>query len=257
MNFLNIKAPEIFTKETDVELWLSRFKHYIRALGLQRREEETINILATLLDDECYRLVEAVGFTPNWDGNERTMLALFAKPTMNPHVYLQQFMRRTQRPDENVSQFAAALHDMAIKSLGQQTTRGGIDNFVKEQFILGLRDQQIADKLRYNVFNNLDDLINKAKDYEAMQSAYRGQPRYSAEPTFRDNRSSMPWNDSTWMHSGNTTSSTPSIPTPVKREPMNRYTVGDNTRNGAQYSNMGSMRDRYATHKSDTIQQPI
>ena len=151
MSFLSIKAPEIFSKESDVELWLSRFKRYITAQGDRLTEEEVISIFATLLDDECYRLFDSVGFKQNWIDNERTLIALFAKPTVNPHVYLQQFTTRTQRPDENVSQFAAALHDMANKSLGM---RGGIENFIKEQFILGLRDQQIADKLRYSHFES-------------------------------------------------------------------------------------------------------
>lgn len=115
MNYRSIKTPEIFTKASDVELWLSRFRRYMIAIGLVR-EIEIVNTFSTLLDDECYRLVESVGFKPTWAENERTMMALFAKPTMNPLVYLQQFTSRTQRQDENVSQFAAALHDIANKS---------------------------------------------------------------------------------------------------------------------------------------------
>lgn len=206
MNFLYIKSPETFSKESDVELWLSRFKRYIAAQGDRLSESEVKSIFATLLDDECYRLFDSVGFKQNWDDNERTLLALFAKPTMNPHVYLQQFTTRTQRPDENVSQFAAALHDMANKSLGHQLMRGGIENFIKEQFILGLRDQQISDKLRYSYFESLNSLINRAKDYEAMHMTYRGQPRY--EPTQREIQADMSWKSSPWL---NSPSSTPSI----------------------------------------------
>lgn len=235
MNFLNIKAPETFSKESDVELWLSRFKRYILAQGDRLCEGEIISIFATLLDDECYRLFDSVGFKQSWDENEQTLLALFAKPTMNPHVYLQQFKTRTQRPDENVSQFAAALHDMANKSFGHQIMRGGIENFIKEQFILGLRDQKISDKLKYSHFESLNSLINRAKDYEAMHMTYRGQPRY--EPTQRESQADMSWKSSPWL---NSPSSTPSIPTPAKREP--RYMGNDGTRNRA-FENRGNARD--------------
>ena len=126
MNYLNIKAPETFTKTSDVELWLSRFIRYVMALG-QVTERDIISVFSTLLDDECYRLVESMGFRPTWDENEQTMLALFAKPTMNPHVYLQQITGRTQRSDENVSQFAAALFDIANKTFARHLTRVGID----------------------------------------------------------------------------------------------------------------------------------
>lgn len=44
-------------------------------------------------------------------------------------AFYQKWTGSTIGPDENVSQFAAALHDMANKSLGM---RGGIENFIKE-----------------------------------------------------------------------------------------------------------------------------
>ena len=56
MNHRNIKTPEIFTKASDSELWLSRFRRHMIAIGLVR-DIEIVNTFSTLLDDECYRLV--------------------------------------------------------------------------------------------------------------------------------------------------------------------------------------------------------
>lgn len=225
MNYRNIKTPETFTKASDVELWLSRFRRYIMATGLVR-DIEIVNTFSTLLDDECYRLVESIGFKPTWNENERMMTALFAKPTMNPHGYLQQFTSRTQRPDENVSQFAAALHDIANKSFTHQLIRGGIDNFIKEQFILGLRDQQMAERLRYSHFNDLDSLIMRAKDYEAMQTAYRGQARHV------DQQMQYDQDNIAWNANGMATMAVmaPAMQLTTKREPQQWFMPNDSMR---------------------------
>ena len=174
----NLAKIETFTKATDVDLWLSRLRRVSRLVGIER-DENTIGLLAANLDDECYRMIESVGFSDNWDEMENKMRTLFGRPNGNPLIYLHRFTNRVQRPDENVVQFAAALREMIARGLhpvfperNREENREGLDNLLREQFILGLRDRGVAEQLRFARARNWEDLIHIARENEMRHEAY-------------------------------------------------------------------------------------
>lgn len=106
------RAPVVFTIHTEVEVWLARFDRFARSAGVMF-DYNIINLMASYLDDETYKIVENAGFEHRWENVCIRMKALFGKSNISTHAYVQKFITRMQNPNENIVQYASALMELA------------------------------------------------------------------------------------------------------------------------------------------------
>jgi hypothetical protein len=170
----HVIAPALFTKNTDVERWLKRFEMYLEEDNVTR-ESQKCTALMSRLDDECVTMVE--NHVNNCKNNYKllvqTMKQLFDKKQMLTYDYLNKFMKRNQKQNENVDQFLANLIDLAnyaYPNVGQKIRETEIVN----RFVDGLTNTHVRYDL-HKQFNNLSkiklkDVRDKAVALENMYS---------------------------------------------------------------------------------------
>ncbi|CAF0818229.1 unnamed protein product [Brachionus calyciflorus] len=121
----SMRAPSVFNLETNVDLWLASFNSYLEINRL---------FADSLIHEETYDEVKA------------RIRNLFSRPETPAHAYLHTFVGRYQELNESLVQFAAVLNDLGRRAFPDLTPRE-LYAYIRGQFMTGLRNRDIADKL--------------------------------------------------------------------------------------------------------------
>ncbi|RNA43600.1 hypothetical protein BpHYR1_030996 [Brachionus plicatilis] len=125
----SLRAPSVFTLDTNVNIWLARFDNYLE-LNRIFGDRDKINMIQRL----------------NWSINERSydevktkFRALFSIPESSAHVYRHTFVGRGQEE---------------------------LDIYLRGQFLAGVRDREMAERLAVLDHENLEMLVLRAREHE-------------------------------------------------------------------------------------------
>lgn len=176
------RAPVVFTIHTEVEVWLARFSRFARSAGVMF-DHNMINLMASYLDDETYKIVENAGFEHTWEGMHARIKALFGKPNISTHPYLQKFINRTQNQNENIVQYASALMELAKNAFPSQN-RNELDALLCEQLITGLKHRSLSFRLKGVPGRNFNIVVQMAREFEAADDHWEMNEsnQYMAKP---------------------------------------------------------------------------
>ena len=168
----NIRNPSVFTLDTDVEVWLSRFDNYLE-LNRVFGERDKINILGSFLDDTTFRMIDSLVNETTYNDVKNRLRVLFSKPPAPKHVYLKTFSGRTQELTESLVQYAAALHDIGRKAFPNLIDRE-FYSYLREQYLAGIRNRALAERLAGLDIPDMATLVNRARELEGNFLGFDG-----------------------------------------------------------------------------------
>ena len=98
---------------------------------------------------------------------------LFSKPETPAHVYLQTFVGRCQELTESLVQYAAVLYDLGRRAFPGLNDRD-LDSYLRGQYLAGIRNRTIAEKLAVLDIPNMETLVTKARELEGNFLGFNG-----------------------------------------------------------------------------------
>ncbi|CAF1077819.1 unnamed protein product, partial [Brachionus calyciflorus] len=168
----SMRAPSVFNLETNVDLWLARFDSYLE-INRIFVDRDKINVLGSYLDDTTFKLVDSLVHEETYDEVKARIRNLFSKPETPAHAHLHMFVGRYQELNESLVQFAAVLNDLGRRAFPDVTPRE-LDSYIRGQFITGLRNRDIADKLTMMDIGDMETLVLRAREQESLILGFNG-----------------------------------------------------------------------------------
>jgi hypothetical protein len=166
-----LTAPERFTKKTNVKEWFKEFEAYIAATNMVNKKDTLI----AALDPECRRLISNVPVPIDQEQAyqmiKHTMLEVFYKPEKNPAQHRTEFNNRFQYNEETVTMYMAELYVIAQKAY-PDLHPNSVKQLVSDQFIKGLRDPRIRNRILFDRIKEAEQILRAAKETEQLYFAY-------------------------------------------------------------------------------------
>ncbi|RNA42133.1 Retrovirus-related Pol poly from transposon [Brachionus plicatilis] len=168
----SLRAPSIFNLDTNVDIWLARFDNYLE-LNRIFGDRDKINVLGSFLDDTTFKLVDSLINERSYDEVKTKFRALFSRPESSAHVYLHTFVGRGQELNESLVQYAAVLQELGRKAFPDLNLRE-LDIYLRGQFLAGVRDREMAERLAVLDHENLEMLVLRAREHEGLPFGISG-----------------------------------------------------------------------------------
>ncbi|RNA29800.1 Transposon Ty3-I Gag-Pol poly [Brachionus plicatilis] len=168
----SLRAPSVFTLDTNVNKWLARFDNYLE-LNRTFGDRDKINVLGSFLDDTTFKLVDSLINERSYDEVKTKFRALFSRPESSAHVYLHTFVVRGQELNESLVQYAAVLQELGRKAFPDLNLRE-LDIYLRGQFQAGVRDREMAERLAVLDHENLEMLVFRAREHEGLPFRFSG-----------------------------------------------------------------------------------
>ncbi|CAF1001492.1 unnamed protein product [Brachionus calyciflorus] len=111
-------------------------------------------------------------------------------PETRAHAYLHTFVGRYQELNESLVQFAAVLIDSRIRAFPDLTS-SELDAYILGQFMTGLRNRDIADKLMMMDIGDMETLVLRAREQESLFLGFSGFGMWNRSQNQISNRRAM------------------------------------------------------------------
>ena len=163
-----VLPPQQFTTTSNVRTWLKRFDLFVNSNGIINNKRE---VLLSYLDDETLNILENSRQNEALSYEECTerLIELFEDRAEPKPVSRERFYKRVQDPNEKIIQFASCLSELGRKAYHDLPPES-IDIILKDQFIYGLANQTIQDRVLSQQPNTFDEAIDLAKMFENLRT---------------------------------------------------------------------------------------
>ena len=160
----HVVPPEHFKKDKNIHAWLDKFELYLTEDNISNNKQRCAALISRL-DEECVDTVKHHGARTYDDYGmlKKTLLKLFAISAKTQTERQFEFSKRSQRPNENIHQYYAALQKLSYSAFGN-VSKEQRWQFVAERFIGGV----ISDGLRQEIlrtyksdYRNIIDVADK------------------------------------------------------------------------------------------------
>ena len=168
---MSLRPPARFTAGADFKLWLTRFEMYVQQAGLS--ETQRVKELLSLLEDEPFRVVSQHGLLEIDDFHAVTeCLRQHYAPGGNELEWQFKLQTRTQKPGEQLADFAGALRMLADKAYPKWSAEQR-QEILKSQFIQGIRSSSIQLWLMRDIPGTLEETLRIASQQETVEMAQK------------------------------------------------------------------------------------
>ncbi|RMZ97371.1 hypothetical protein BpHYR1_030042 [Brachionus plicatilis] len=106
------------------------------------------------LDDTTFKLIDSLINERSYDEVKTKFRALFSRPESYAHVYLHTFVGRGQELNESLVQ--------------------ELDIYLRGQFLAGVNDREMAERLAVLDHENLEMLVFRAREHECLPLGFSG-----------------------------------------------------------------------------------
>jgi hypothetical protein len=165
--FLPIRPPPVYTVTDDFDRWCGRFEFF--ADGAELRGEKKVRCLITNLDSAAYREFELLGLTQVQLSDYETVKAALSQRFKKNHSSMElriRFKQRRQQENESVSDFASAVIELCNRAHADMSVDARL-RAARDQFMEGLRDPTIQDRVTFDNPATLDEARRIARQMEA------------------------------------------------------------------------------------------
>ena len=161
--------PKPFEPSMDVGVWVNRFTLYLNTANVK---DGKFGALLSNVDDDSARKLVAMIKVDEEDAFEKGINLLkkcHEKKKVSELDTQKRFLDRLQRYDENIHAYAAELMVLA-KSAYPESSTETIEKYVMRQFISGIRDNRLREKL---IFlepqpESLEELLRKSENIQKI-----------------------------------------------------------------------------------------
>jgi hypothetical protein len=172
--------PIVFSEGMNVYKWLNEFESYLESNKITNSNLQA-RFLMNSLDTSSRRLliaaceIETDGdkIKVEYENVKNQLLQLFLTTRINLRDLRIKFYNRIQAKDESIYRYVQELKEMA-KEAYPLTDKKLLDSFIYTQFLYGVRNQRIQQKLidKYGTTTNLQEVIRVAKLQEQYEEMY-------------------------------------------------------------------------------------
>ena len=169
----SIWMPKRYSTSEDFELWISRFESYCRAAKVT--EGLKCDVLLATLDDDAVTVVNSLGLSEEVlkdYGQLTTAPKKHFAPTTSPFELRFHLRRRRQKDRETLDVYAEALAQQAVKAFPDLTEKAR-QEVVRDQFIKGLRDEHVQERLLQEAPETMENALKFARQLGAARAAQR------------------------------------------------------------------------------------
>ena len=164
--FQNTAAPppNFDPNVSDIDSWSIKFNLYAQLFNVESRYD----LLLSSVVDECAKKIASCVSRECKNSYEAAMEMLrncYKKASKSCVERQHEFTRRTQKPQENLYHFAAELLVLA-KEAYPNSTKQSIDEYAKEQFLRGIRNDKIKENLAFSRAQDLQSLLDEGRRAE-------------------------------------------------------------------------------------------
>ena len=178
---MSLRPPARFSPGSNLELWLRRFEMYVKQTKIP--EEQWTGELLPLLDDGPFRVITQQGLMDSTDYKAVTKcLRTQYAPEGNELEWQFKLQSRTQKPGEQLVEFAGALRTLADKAYPKWPAEQ-IKELLRNQFIHGIRSSSIQLELMKELPATMDEALQKATQQELVEAAQRRLHKEKAHAT--------------------------------------------------------------------------
>lgn len=168
---MSLRPPARFAAGADFKLWLTRFEMYVQQASIA--ETQKVKELLALLEDEPFRVVSHSGLLETGDYPAVTAcLKQHYAPAGNELEWQYKLQTRTQKPGEQLSDFAAALRILADKAYPSWSAEQQKE-ILKSQFIQGIRSSSVQLWLMREMPATMDEALSIANRQETVEMAQK------------------------------------------------------------------------------------
>ncbi|RNA14908.1 hypothetical protein BpHYR1_009640 [Brachionus plicatilis] len=122
--------------------------------------------------DTTFKLVDSL-IERSYDEVKTKFRALFSRPESAAHVYLHTFVGRGQELNESLVQYSAVLEELGRKAFPDLNLRE-LDIYLRGQFLAGVREREMAERLAVLDHENLEMLVFRAREHEDLPFGFSG-----------------------------------------------------------------------------------
>ena len=167
----SIWMPKRYTISEDFDLWISRFESYCRAAKVA--DAAKCDVLAAL-DDDAFKAVDSLALSDavlaDYDQLKSAIKNRFSPmSSFELHFNLR---RRRQKDGEDFDNFAEELSRLATKAYPELAAKTRLE-VVRDQFIEGLRDEYIQERLLQEAPEDVKAALKLAKQLRSAKAAQR------------------------------------------------------------------------------------
>ena len=177
----SIWMPKRYSMSEDFELWTSRFESYCRAAKVT--EGLKCDVLLAALDDDAFTAVNSLGLSEEVLKNYGQLMAALKErfaTTTSPIELRFHLRRRRQKDGETFDVYAEALARQAVRAYPDLTEEAR-QEVVRDQFIEGLRDERIQERLLQEAPETMEKALKLARQLGAATAAQKSLK--SLQPT--------------------------------------------------------------------------
>lgn len=168
---MSLRPPTRFAAGTDFKLWLTRFEMYVQQASIA--ETQKVKELLALLEDEPFRVVTHCGLLETGDYPAVTAcLKQHYAPDGNELEWQYKLQTRTQKPGEQLADFAGALRVLAEKAYPSWSAEQRKE-ILKSQFIQGIRSSSVQLWLMREMPGTMDEALSIANRQETVEMAQK------------------------------------------------------------------------------------
>ena len=166
-----VRAPPIFKRnKDDLELYLKRFSCYCAALNCP--EGDKANLLISLLDDRSLGAIERnLTAETTYEQLMELLRVVEGYDNNNSEMYVVEMRNRRRARNESIRDFHLDLYRLATR--GWPNNQQVREAMIREQFISGIGQEEIAARLREHPELNNEEILNLAITLHACRRAAR------------------------------------------------------------------------------------
>ena len=168
---MSLRPPTRFAAGADFTLWLTRFEMYIQQADIAAPQR--VKELLSLLEDEPFRVVSQHGLLETGDYRAVTgCLRQHYAPDGNELEWQYKLQTRTQRPGEQLADFAGALRMLADKAYPAWSVEQR-QEILRGQFIQGIHSSSVQLWLMREMPRTIDEALRIANQQETVEIAQK------------------------------------------------------------------------------------
>ena len=165
--------PKRYTISEDFDLWISRFESYCRATKVA--DVAKCDALLAALDDDTFKAVNSLALSDavlgDYNQPKSAMKNRFSPTTSSFELYFN-LRRRRQKDGKDFDNFAEELSRLATKAYPELAVKTRL-KVVRDQFIEGLRDEYIQERLLQEAPKDVNAALKLAKQLGSAKAAQR------------------------------------------------------------------------------------
>ena len=153
--------PPLLKKESDIHLYLRRFLAYADSIGAQ--EDDLVSLLVNAASDEVLQKIERhLHDDLTFDELAEILKRELGEGLENREEYKSELRRATRGRNETVREFFTRLWHLGKKAYPQDQEEAIRNNAVREVFVAGFNDPEIAARLREHAEMNNEEILEFA-----------------------------------------------------------------------------------------------